>query len=262
MNENFQIFFTLYGQFLEVDAVASLSINGRNRVLIAQYLKVFSNIVSENKQLKSNMQELVKLHKDYIDKNRNKKIDIYNTDYNFKDNIARRLNTDISDTFKSFYRSAKLYYNHRIKLTDNDIKKLYKKNIKEYFNNNFKTIDTDMFLTKIDDLIKNETPIKEALLKQALMEFNNALSHLYNALIGRKTSDNIPKAQIHLQRASLDFNKAIIKDLSHLGKLDDEIKIIKNLRLKEYKKIGDNTINRNSVIEDYNKEIEKILDNL
>jgi len=111
-------------------------------------------------------------------------------------------------------------------------------------------------------LIKDKTPIKEALLKQALMEFNNALSHLYNALIGRKIEDNIPKAQTHLQRASLDFNKAIIKDLSYLGKLDDEITVIKNLRLKEYKKIGDNTINRNIIIDDYNKEIKKILDNL
>jgi hypothetical protein len=207
------------------------------------------------------MQALVKLHLSYIKNNDDKKVSIYNAN-NFKDNIAQRLNTDISNTFKSFYKSAKLYYKHRKNLTDDEIKKLYKKNIKEYFNNNFKSIDTEIFLTKIDDLIKDKTPIKEALLKQALMEFNNALSHLYNALIGRKIEDNIPKAQTHLQRASLDFNKAIIKDLSYLSKLDDEITVIKVLRLKEYKKIGDNTIDRNIIIDDYNKEIKKILDNL
>jgi hypothetical protein len=261
MDKNFQILFTLYGRFLEVDAVASLSFNGRNRRLIAQYLKVFSSIIGKDIYLNDNLKELVKLHKDYVDRNNNKKISIYNAKI-FQDHIAQRLNTDISNTFKSFYKSAELYYKHRKKLTDDEIKELYKKNIKEYFNNNFKSIDTEIFLTNIDDLIKDKTPIKEALLKQALMEFNNALSHLFNALIGRKVSDNMPKAQTHLQRASLDFNKAIIKDLSYLGKLDDEITVIKNLRLKEYKKIGDNTIDRNDIIDDYNKEIKKILDNL
>ena len=74
------------------------------------------------------------------------------------------------------------------------------------------------------------------LLKQSLMEFNNAISHICNALMANEVNENINRAISHLYRGSLDFYKAIIKDLSFLSKIDNRyLKEIMKIRELEYK---------------------------
>ena len=111
----------------------------------------------------------------------------------------------------------------------------------------------------IEKTIQDKKIRKITFLKQSLMEFNNALSHLFNALIHKQSESNLLRAKIHIQRATLDFYKAIIKDLSFLKKIDNEVDFIKQIRLKEYSKIGSEPIDINDIILIYHKQISKLL---
>ena len=109
MNKKFQLLFSLYKDFLEIDAVASLSYTGRNRNIINKYFLLFSSIVNDNNDLFNNtLKHLVKLQKDYINNNLKKKIQIYNTDILLQDHISRRLQTDIHTAFKNFYIASQI----------------------------------------------------------------------------------------------------------------------------------------------------------
>ncbi|MEA1956295.1 MAG: hypothetical protein U9N02_07370 [Campylobacterota bacterium] len=79
---------------------------------------------------------------------------------------------------------------------------------------------------------------KNKLFKQGLIEFNNALSHLFAGFCSSETSfkKNISKACTHLHRGSLDYYKTLIKNKESLTHLQKE-KLI-DIRKLEMDSVG------------------------
>ncbi len=105
---------------------------------------------------------------------------------------------------------------------------------------------------------------KNKLFKQGLIEFNNALAHLFKGFCTSETNLelNISKACTHLHRGSLDYYKTLIKNKESLTPKQKETLI--KIRVYEIDSIGLNVVNvdkdtllikyRNFVRELYNLE--------
>ena len=98
------------------------------------------------------------------------------------------------------------------------------------------------------------------------MEFNNALSHIISASIGLNSDipgneSNFNKAKVHIQRATLDCYKGIIKDFDFLDKMDiPSLQKLKDLRQSEYKAIGQPPLKRKEIIDGYENFVTIYLD--
>jgi hypothetical protein len=124
-----------------------------------------------------------------------------------------------------------------------------------YNKNNYQAL---YYLGTIDHLINNfyEANVyyikknPNQFLKQSLIEFNNALSHLSAGYYASETSweKNIKKAGTHFHRGTLDYYKTIILDKDNLT-ISQKNEIV-NIRKYEIKSIGvdiDNTDKRKIV---------------
>ncbi|EJF06796.1 hypothetical protein ThvES_00010920 [Thiovulum sp. ES] len=216
-----QIFFSLYKQFKDVDSIISLTKFGRNKLLISNFLELFSNMLFEDSSsFKNNSLQLSKRLANY--QKSSKKLGFYNDKFVEKLFLDTRIgiiteNKELLDCFYNFYKAMLIY--------------------RQY---------------------------KKRLLKQSLMEFNNAISHLYSTLISTKYDDdpqcgvgekNIRRAKSHLQRASLDFYKDIF--ISVLSQREDfnlkYLEDIKNIRFDEYQHMGDTESNRVNILDKYSE---------
>lgn len=253
--KNYQFFFQLYHEYLEVDSIIALSEHGRNRNILSMFLQLFSKILklgdkdivadpSGAKLLKSSFMKVRQYVKDNSEFS-NKLIIGDNSDNNFEIQISPIL----SEKFSIFYDAFELYVIHRETLSDNDILNIYIKS-----NKNYQRYYFGESLPAFEQYIINQKSelniVRVAVLKQALMEFNNAVSHLFYAFYGQETLENIRRAGGHIERATLDFYKAIIRDRTALELFTDVQKeAFKKIRIEEYTAIG--KVERSQVIKGY-----------
>lgn len=232
---NIDFFYKLYGVFMEIDSVASL-VYGRNRDLIKSffyfYLKMANGDIADRSALKNKWEEYVRRRG--------------GCRACFKDTSAGRANylptfeqdPNLAKEFLRLANAVEHYREWRASLQPQEIKKIYVANTKErhgYYANNA--------LKNIEDLIEEcdvTTMQNNQILKQTLIEFHNAISHLYTIVINSGES-NKGRAINHFRRGALDSYKAIIKDYCYLlSDSDKEVvaKEIKELRKMEYQNIG------------------------
>ena len=241
MKKEYINFFSIYKIFLETDAYQSL-IKGRNRNLLLLFYENFTDIIFD-KYNKNNFKKLASAIKKYSEL---EKISIFNN-VTFAEHLENRLKEDIKIAFNLFYNSIILYNIHKDKLTPKEAKLIVKKQIDDF----------------LDRIISNEIEYtidykKNGILYQGLIEFNNALSHIFNALTKREPENNFQRAISHLHRGTLDILKTIIKDLILLDKINPTE--IKALRKNEYLKIGNEEIKRTDIIKNYSDFLKKSLD--
>lgn len=255
-------FFKIYNDYASVDAYYSLSYEGRNRTLVLKFYDTLADILDSNpseesilKSLKSLFTELSQYKKD-----KSTKIQISSNEVNIKNILL----FDLNDTLKLFYKAARSYHVYRQELEKNNLIELYIKNVENDYRRSF--VDSWHVPTReqIYTLIgsDNAMPRTKSMLKQSLMEFNNAISHIHAALVMNNEEiviNNLKRAQGHFHRACLDFYKAIVKDLAFLSKVSGFESDIIEVRLKEYQSIGHDHINREAVIEWYADLVDKLL---
>ena len=101
---------------------------------------------------------------------------------------------------------------------------------------------------------------KNTLFKQGLIEFNNALSHLFAGFSSSDTNfeKNISKACTHLHRGSLDYYKTLIKNKESLTHSQKQELI--RIREMEIKSIGLEVSNNNKdeILDEYRKLARKL----
>jgi hypothetical protein len=248
-------FFRLYNQFLDIDAHIALTGVGRNRYIINNFLELFTLLHKKdkanfNRKLKDVSTDLLKYKSKYKKYEKICTEVSYNQEYQIFDTTISPI---LSNGFKKFYDASELYYIHRKELTDEDMVKIYIKSNESYQISYFgkPIFGFEEFLRK--QIKSNEYKIvKIAVLKQSLMEFNNALSHLNSAFFNREPDANIKRAAAHIERGALDFYKAIIRDRMFLEKFSEkDTEAIRLIRCKEYGLIGKN--DRGILFDEYKK---------
>ncbi|KAA8711152.1 hypothetical protein [Helicobacter canis] len=242
---------------MQIDSVASI-VYGRNRFLIKSffdfYLKMANKKVNpdDRARLKNDWKEYVKLRG--------------HCKVPFFENTTRHSNylptfendPSLTQEFLHLAKAVEYYQKWRKSLSKEEIKKIYIANTKErhaYYANNS--------LEKIDELVEScetTTMQNNQILKQTLIEFHNAISHLH-AVILYSGEANKTRAKNHFIRGALDSYKALIKDYYHL--LSDESKKlevdrIRKLRKMEYQNIG-NDGNKKTIFDEYENIAQDIL---
>lgn len=244
-NKQVHTFFEIYDLFLTIDSIASVSEIGRNRELVGLFLIYFTSIVknSENQisdiiKHKSAVKEELKA---YIKSNAYIKKDCLIGERSaYHVDITQKINHDLSKALNAFLKASKLYRQHRAKLANQEIIELYKRNALDYYLTAFGTEDQEKFKNLLDEYTDSKIIKKITMYKQALMEFNNAISHINSAFKKSSTEKNIERAEQHLNRGALDFYKSIIKELFILNKIDNtNIEELKELRCSEFNSIGE-----------------------
>ena len=255
-------FFQLYAVFLGLDSVDSF-MYGRNRVLIQQFYNVYySEAVykgalkdrasqDELKEKQSKLEEESVSLKNEFEKYVRQRGKHYNKIWvtpqmsSIYPHIVE--NPNISEVFLRFVEAIEQYGQWRSALNDEQLLVIYRKNLEDrqkYYGGDecFKDFNEEL-LQKID--ISKLTNNK--MLKQALIEFHNAISHLVAAYYGKKQERNKERAINHFKRGALDSYKAIIKDFYHLYNAKKvtyklSLELIENIRKKEYLSIGSDNV--------------------
>jgi len=151
-----------------------------------------------------------------------------------KENILKALKTIEKDIPKSEINIVFTFHSHILFSRGHKLDELEFYFI-EFFNAYEKLIENTHEKTKINNI---------------LVEFNNALSHIFFALENTNTfTSNINKAKSHLYRAILDCYKEILIENSNLIK-QNQYQYIK-IRKKEALNIGKNEDNKKEIIKEY-----------
>lgn len=256
---NIQKFFTIYESFLLVDSIVSLSTDGRNRTIISNFMYAYLQINKEKStQQKDLLRKLVEDVAIYA-----KSFEHISVTLNFNEQkhipFIAKTSSKLGESINKFLSAASQYKKHREKLASSDIQDLYIRSNTSYQIAYFKT-PIDGFSDCLKDKVTHLSPdvVGVAILKQSLMEFNNALSHLHSAYRNRHPDKNIQRAVKHIDRATLDFYKAIVRDLWTLKKVDQHIDAIKKVRELEYMAIGDDD-NKHKIVSKYADLISTLL---
>jgi hypothetical protein len=233
------------------DAYYSLSYSGRNRDIILEFYGAFSKIINESAeddivhQAIRDLANKVIQYKIGKDKHLGSKAELH------IENLALH---DLTESLLVFYAAAEKYRDYRDTLNSSEIIPLYIKNVQDYYNRVFHTKTLNHPSKElVEQLFTGEklVPRYKSMLKQSLMEFNNALAHIYAALATKDeeiAKNNLHRAQGHFHRSALDFYKAIVKDMAYLGKATTFEDNIFDVRKKEYESIGHDHTNREAVI--------------
>lgn len=260
-NGNDSGFFQLYALFLEIDSVSSF-INGRNRFLIQCFCNVYcleamrkealknkdsQNLKKIQNKLKEGKESLKNEFRKYISQRGRHRIEIWADSRNSSTYPYIIENPNISEVFSRFVEAIEQYGQWRSALNDEQLLVIYRKNLEDrqkYYGGDecFKDFNEEL-LQKID--ISKLTNNK--MLKQALIEFHNAISHLVAAYYGKKQERNKERAINHFKRGALDSYKAIIKDFYHLYNAKKvtyklSLELIENIRKEEYLSIGSDNV--------------------
>ncbi|EAK1970579.1 hypothetical protein BUX72_06365 [Campylobacter jejuni] len=234
----FNSFFFQYGRYLQYDLIHSLEQKtrlGRNIDLLITFRKQFDIIITSNlseKEAEHLKKVIKKAVDDYIGDHKNECLDIDLTSICCSSfNYGALFEEDFKEIFTSF----------RVSCSD------------------FKKIDAIEHEENSQEFAKDKD--ERSVLIQALLEFNNALSHIFTSVYhGNDDLGNINKAKNHLYRGTLDnykmfirlsiksvkqknpklfeeFKDIRIQELLHLGK-DVQGKVINNEYLhKQYKEL-------------------------
>lgn len=175
----FQVYFSLYCKFLSKDLVNSFDpLNGRNSKIIDSFYRAFFVLTGADYSIEdknATLTELSQIISEYLD------------------NLT---NEDMCMLLKKHLECSSKDFNASFNLIQNNTKVNF---------GYFVSAQKDFNTYRID---------KNHILKQGLIEFNNAISHLY---AGVKAGNdflisNISKANTHFYRGALDYYKTIIKD--------------------------------------------------
>lgn len=269
-NGNNLSFFKLYATFLEVDSIISFTL-GRNRSLIKTFYNFYYVKAMSKKYLDDNMQDklnqakilLKKEFKDYMSQRGKYRIEIW-ADSKISSTCPHIVeNPNISEAFLYLVDAVEQYKKWRNKLNKEQILIIYTKNLEDrqkyYTNNDEFNNFNEKLLQKIevDKLKSNEV------LKQTLIEFHNAISHLVAVYYGRNQENNKNRAINHFKRGALDSYKAIIKDFYHLYNAKKVVyepltENLKNIRKKEYLGIGSDNV----IFKEYKNFTDSLITNI
>lgn len=249
-DEYFLQYFQLLNLFLQRDATVSL-LRGRDKNLILLFYKGF---VALNRAITTNnFDEYLsnsKILKSYLFDFLNESVSTLNINLECeylkkRDNQLLRINQMLTINVKNFIKANEYYFNFRNKLSDLELKNIYTKNVSEYYFRFFPKENHESFIVSVNSNIETINVLNNPMLKQALMEFFNAISHLLKVICRKEMESNLNSFNIHLYRGTLDYYKAIIKDISFLHNLTfNETEKLKNLREYEYTRIGNATDRR------------------
>lgn len=256
-DKNLAYFYNLYSAFLELDCVDSLTY-GRNRELIKSFYNVYLKI-SNNENLEKAKEILKNDFDRYASIKRIFEVTLKQPTNKDSKYLHIITNPNITQAFRELSKAIETYSKWRECLSNEHIKIIYIANLKDrqkyYFNGN---------LDDLNDCIAKYLDSKNArnnkILKQTLIEFHNAISHLTEVYAGRQfdaeQDSNKTRAINHFKRGALDSYKAIIKDyfcLKDTIKINDSIiNDIKDTRQYEYNTIGDDK-NRKDIFKKYNQ---------
>lgn len=244
IKEELDFFFERYGIFLSHESVTSL-LKGREYKIIQFFYILFIETLQQSPN-----QEKIKKIKDYLlrfleDFQNNNSLNIIKIPKLSIGIYSTKINKQLSEDFLLMVEASKQYMEWRKKLSKQAKLEIYIKNLRDrqkfYFKNSLN--DLNAFLEK-QDLTKSY------MLRQTLIEFYNALSHLYVAYCGNGARDeNIKRASSHFQRGALDSYKSIIKDFCVLANGEDVpisiINRLKKLRGLECATIGNDLKRKN-----------------
>ncbi|ECK7568718.1 hypothetical protein AJY72_00180 [Campylobacter jejuni] len=265
-------FYKLYGLFLEIDSIASIC-EGRNRKLIISFFGYFSLIAQKQDKkdseiLKEITEAKIKLKqefKDYCKINSKFRLPIWNLKQHSTYGAILK-NPNISEFFLEFLNAVKKYSEWRSKLGSEQLLLIYKKNLidrQQYYTNDKKVFEE---INKILESVPSDKLDNNKIIKQSLIEFHNAISHLVSIFYGNTEESNIKRAINHFKRGALDSYKSIIKDyylLKNSGnilyELDLEKKLI-NIRENEFRNMG--TDNNGDLLKKYENMVNDIINNL
>ncbi|HFW6688818.1 TPA: hypothetical protein ACICII_001001 [Campylobacter jejuni] len=181
--------------------------------------------------------------------------------FNKKLNNVLQNNNEVS--LSEFLESIQFFLQFRQKIQKDGRKIIAKENISRrmFYYFDFKEKDVmDKIIDNIDFNHIGNIP------KQALIEFNNFMSHVCTACsLSDKDENtdiflkNIERAINHIKRGTLDCYKIIIKDYFILENSTLPIGLknqLFNLRINEYKNLGNNSIN---ILEQFKKIVQEIM---
>ncbi|EAL3889597.1 hypothetical protein [Campylobacter sp. RM5063] len=265
-------FYKIYGSFLEIDSTASIC-EGRNRKLIISFFGYFSLVAQKQdekdleilKEIEEAKIKLKREFKDYCDINRNFRLDIWNKKQHSSYSVILK-NPDISKFFSEFLNAVIKYSEWRNKLNSEQLLLIYKKNLidrQQYYTNDKKVFEE---INKILVSVPSDKLDNNKIIKQSLIEFHNAISHLVSIFYGNTEESNIKRAINHFKRGALDSYKSIIKDyylLKNSGNIIYELdfKKLKEIREKEFKDIGASN-NNSELLKKYKDIVNDIINNL
>lgn len=262
IKEELDFFFERYGVFLSHESVTSL-LKGREYKIIQFFYILFIETLQQSPN-----QEKIKKIKDYLlgfleDFQNNNSLNIIKIPKLSIGIYSTKINKQLSEDFLLMVEASKQYMEWRKKLSKQAKLEIYIKNLRDrqkfYFKNSLN--DLNAFLEK-QDLTKSY------MLRQTLIEFYNALSHLYVAYCGNGARDeNIKRASSHFQRGALDSYKSIIKDFCVLANGEDVpaaiIGQLKKLRSSECATIGNDVLRKNGdTLPLYQEITKKIIDSI
>ncbi|GHV59554.1 hypothetical protein FACS1894103_3150 [Campylobacterota bacterium] len=222
-HESISRFFYIYSQFLKKDIFNAVGCHGRQDKVIAAFIKPFELLIEPDgtsDNISGALDELEKIVDFYL------KREGQQAEYLTKTADCPNLNIDKTisrGNSNHLYNSQPLY------------------NIVKHFVESLSCVKR----------------LRGDFLSQAIVEFNNALSHLY---MGYKTAHtmqkNTNKSITHIYRGTLDNYKSIIKE--HSFRISDShAKDLMSIRCKEMGTIGGDTKDKDkiAIIEDYRRFI-------
>ncbi|HEB9319417.1 TPA: hypothetical protein RZK22_000246 [Campylobacter coli] len=261
-------FFTLYDYFIQFDLKLSL-VHGRQYSFYKEMLlfcvTVLMNDYVEEADKEAKFIEFRPKIVKFILEN-SKKYDIscqYSSTIAFNKKLNNFLQNDNKVYLDEFLKSIQFFLQFRQKIQKDGRKVIAKENISRrmFYYFDFKEKDViDGIINNIDFGNVGNIP------KQALIEFNNFMSHVCAACSLSNEdenidifSKNIERAINHIKRGTLDCYKIIIKDYFMLeySVLPMDIKNrLFNLRISEYKNLGHNNID---ILVEFKKIVQQIM---
>ena len=231
--ENFKNFFFVYGRYKQYDLVHSLEQEtklGRNIDLLLDFRELFKLIIATPEIDKQDYKEVLEAI--------NASIDCYIGE--FKNEC---LNLGLNKIIDS---------NFDFSLFDAEFKDI----LSDFCVScgDFRIVDR-LSYTSTQSFRKDKED--RSVLTQALLEFNNALSHLFVCVYnGTDTLNNIQKAKNHLYRGTLDNYKMVFRTaLNEIRKKNKKLyKMFKDIREYEFLKLGTNINEKTLVIKEISKE--------
>ncbi|TLD84451.1 hypothetical protein LS70_002575 [Helicobacter sp. MIT 11-5569] len=227
LKDNFNRFFFAYGRYLQYDLIHSLEQEtkiGRNVDLLLEFRDIFKAIIVAQNIKENEFKEIISsLHKD---------IDNY-----IRDAKNECLNIEIDKFEESNFDYSLLDENFKNILTDFCISC-----------GDFRIIDRIVHQGSQDF---KEDKEGRSVLTQSLLEFNNAMSHLFMcAYNGNDDLKNIEKAKNHLYRGTLDNYKMVFRLAINNIKQKDKTLFdkFKQIRLQEVLNIGKDIRKKNIII--------------
>ncbi len=223
----FQFYFSLYCKFLSKDLVNSFDpSNGRNSKVIDSFYRAFFVLTGADysREEKNNLlAELNEIVSDYLDNPTNEDMCL------LLNNHLQCLSKDLNASYNIIQSNTKVNFGY------------------------FASAQKDFNKYRINT---------NQILKQGMIEFNNAMSHLYAGVKGGNDFliANISKANAHLYRGALDYYKTIIKD--NFKKLTPEQRVqLVALRIDELNYVGidvSNKTKREGILKKYQALVESM----